>query len=362
MKQFQVEMNQFGNHRIENIDLNMPEAGSDEMVVKVEKFGFSANNVTYAAAGDRLGYWQFFPPIGSDIEGWGVIPVWGFAEIVTSNVEGLDPGERLFGYFPPATHLVMKPQKIADGQFLDGAEHRSQLPVGYNIYRRIEAEPGYDRNGDDLRMLLYPLYLTSYVLWDFLKENDWFGAEQIILGSASSKTAIGLAYALHGDDEAPDVVGLTSARNVEFVQEIGIYDSCIQYDEIESRLENKPSVIVDMSGNSGMIGGLHAYLGDNMLRTSNVGITHWEDFKPDDRIIRDRSEFFFAPSQIQKRIKEWGAEEFGKRSSGFVFKTAMASNAWLNMCKLEGVEGLAGVYEEVLSGNQDPRDGLLIYM
>ena len=33
----------------------------------VRRFGFSANNITYAVFGDLMGYWSFFP---SD-EGWG---------------------------------------------------------------------------------------------------------------------------------------------------------------------------------------------------------------------------------------------------------------------------------------------------
>ena len=49
------------------------------------------------------------------------------------------------------------------------------------------------RGGDDhLRALLQPLLATSYLLFDWLMDNDCFGAEQIIIGSASSKTGLGL--------------------------------------------------------------------------------------------------------------------------------------------------------------------------
>ena len=43
----------------------------------------------------------------------------------------------------------------------------------------------------DLRSLVFPLFTTSYVLDDYIADNDGFGATQVILGSASSKTAFG---------------------------------------------------------------------------------------------------------------------------------------------------------------------------
>ena len=32
-----------------------------EVRLRVDAFGFTANNITYAAAGDMIGYWTFFP-------------------------------------------------------------------------------------------------------------------------------------------------------------------------------------------------------------------------------------------------------------------------------------------------------------
>ena len=41
-----------------------------EVLFEVERFGFSANNVTYALLGDALRYWDLFPAE----PGWGQIP------------------------------------------------------------------------------------------------------------------------------------------------------------------------------------------------------------------------------------------------------------------------------------------------
>ena len=359
MKQFQIHKADLATTRIVEIDQAEIEPGEGEILVKVDGFGFSANNITYTVAGETLGYWQFFPPVGEDAEGWGVLPVWGFAEVVSSNLEALKVGERLFGYFPPATHLLMSPEGISDAQFFDGAGHRAQLPKGYNIYRRVDAEPGYDKAGDAMRMLLFPLYITSFCLWDLMKEHGWYGAKQIIIVSASSKTSIGLDYALHADDEAPEVVGLTSAGNMAFVESLGIYDTCLDYGDLDS-VEAKPTAIVDMSGNAEVLGRLHAHLGANMVRTLNVGLTHWESPRKDHKINRDRSEFFFAPSQIQKRMKEWGAEGFGEKSSAFIQQTAAKSESWLELKKIDGLDGVEKIYSEALRGDMRPQEGLIV--
>jgi hypothetical protein len=92
--------------------------------------------------------------------------------------------------------------------------------VGRDDLRRhsVVEEPG--STPDDLgdgQALLQPLFMTSFVLDDWLVDSDLFGAELVVLGSASSKTAIGLAHLLTTNQRAR-VVGLTSERNAEFVR------------------------------------------------------------------------------------------------------------------------------------------------
>ena len=57
--------------------------------VRVDKFSFTSNNITYAAFGDAMKYWQFFP---TGQEGWGNIPVWGFGTVVQSSSRGRGGG------------------------------------------------------------------------------------------------------------------------------------------------------------------------------------------------------------------------------------------------------------------------------
>jgi len=368
MSEFQVSKRNYVNCRIVDSDLANKALEEGQVLVKVDKFALTANNITYAVVAEQIGYWQFFPPhadsenVNEDLSAWGVLPVWGFADVVKSNNDDVPVGERLFGYFPPATHLVMHPTKIGPTSWIDGSEHRAALPVGYNIYRKVESEPGYKKAHEDNRMLLYPLHITSFALYDYFQSNNWFGATQLVMISASSKTSTGLAYGVKNDENAPSQVALTSERNMAMVKSLDVYDSILSYEQIEQIDATKPTLIVDMSGNGHVLNDLHKHLGDNMKFCSNVGVTHWKEMKTGPDFIKARSEFFFAPSQLQKCIKEWGMEGFEQRSGEYLAHSFAKSREWLKMTDVEGLQGMAEIYPDVCEGKIAPEAGLTIRM
>lgn len=360
MQEFQTNKADLTQSRI--VETPKPAIGKGEVLVKVDRFAFTANNITYAVMGDQLGYWQFFPPHGDNAEKWGIIPVWGFADVIESNSDELPVGDRLFGYFLPANELVIKPVKVTASSLMDGSANRAALPPSYNLYQRVNNELGYDRAHDNQRMLLFVLHLTAFCLHDLLKSNDWFGAEQVVIISASSKTSTGLAYGLAEDKEASAVVGLTSKHHVDFVNSINAYDSVLSYENLEQIDANKPTVIIDMSANTDVLSRLHKHLGDNMRFTSNVGLTHWDEPRNVEGIIRERSQQFFAPSYIQQRMKDWGAEEFNKRSMHYIKHSTAKTKSWLQIKELDGINGLSDIYKEVCDGKIAADEGLVVMM
>lgn len=329
-----------------------------EIIVKVDAFSYSTNNITYAVTGFTLNYWQFFPVDETS----GIIPVWGMADVIASKSEDIPVGDRLFGYFPSATHLVMKPAGVTPHRMIDGADHRRALPVAYNMYSRVLAEPNYDRRNDDYRMLLFPLFMTSYCIWDALQEKDWYQVEQIIILSASSKTSIGLAYALAIDEESPDVVALTSTKNVDMVHDLKLYDSVSSYDDIDQIDYARSTVIVDMSGNGRLLSTLVDKLGDKLQYSIRVGITHLDQLKVSSNLDQKKSEFFFAPAHMQMRMKEWGPKEFQSRTSTFLQKAVIATKDWLSIEKLNGLKDLQKVHIDLCDGKVDPSKGIIIKM
>lgn len=360
MQEFQTHKKDLKQSRIINVAAST--ISDNEVLVKIDRFAFTANNITYAVMGNQLRYWEFFNANDDQDNQWGIIPVWGFADVVESNNDELAVGERLFGYFPPANELVMTPSKVTSSSFLEASTHRAELAPGYNTYRRVNNEPGYDKAGDNERMLLFVLHLTSFCLYDLLQSKDWYGAEQVVIISASSKTSTGLAYGLADDANAPKIIGLTSERNIDMVNSINSYDDVLSYDNLENIDASKPTVIIDMSANTVVLSRLHKHLGDNMRFTSNVGLTHWDEPRDFGGIIGERSQQFFAPGYIQKRMKDWGPEEFGQRSMSYVTNSIAKSRSWLKIKEHHGIAGLTDIYGDVCSGNIDADEGIVIVM
>ncbi|MEL6790738.1 MAG: DUF2855 family protein [Pseudomonadota bacterium] len=334
-----------------------------EVLVAVERYAMTANNVTYGVVGEKIGYWQFFPAE----EGWGIIPVWGVGRVVESACEGMEVGERLYGYFPMGTHLVMAPTRIKPNGFADGAAHRAALPPVYNQYARLAADPAYIAAMDNARIVLFPLYATSFCLHDFMVDQDWFGiprgrAGQVIIPSASSKTAIGLAYALADDPQSPASVGLTSPGNLDAVKALGLYDRVLTYDDLDAIDANLPSVIIDMSGNGKILNSLHKALGDQMRYCCNVGLTHYSDNKMGPDFISDRSAMFFAPGHIQKRNAEWGPGVFQQKALTFWHDAAKRSESWLTLSQAHGTGMMDPVYQAVLSGSAPASEGKVVVL
>ena len=350
----QVRKDALGDVRV--VAANVDAIDDGQVLCAIDRFGLSANNVTYGVVGEKIGYWQFFPAP----DGWGVIPTWGFADVVESRHPDVAVGERLYGYWPMGTHLVIAPGKVADQRLVDGIAHRAALPPVYNSYARCSHEPHSEPALDDARMLLFPLYATSYCLYDYLVDNDFFGAAQVVIPSASSKTAIGLAYALADDTGGRAVVGLTSAGNVARVEALGLYTRTVAYDAIDTIDASLATVIVDMSGNGTVLAVLHRHLGDNMRFTSNVGLTHYDENDMAEGFIRERSEMFFAPAHIQKRTKEWGPGVFDRKAYAFWRDAAVKSADWLRYEHRAGMAALEASWQEALAGDTAPDVGLII--
>ena len=105
------------------VDSEPSELEPGEALLTVSAFGLTTNNITYAVMGEAMSYWDFFPAQ----DGWGRVPVWGFADVATDGA-GLEQGARAFGYWPPSTHLVVEPERVNERGFVDAAAPRQ--PAG----------------------------------------------------------------------------------------------------------------------------------------------------------------------------------------------------------------------------------------
>jgi len=332
------------------------EIAEGEILLQIDNFAFTANSLSYATAGEGIGYWKLFPTE----EGWGRIPVWGFADVVASKCDEVPTGERVYGFFPMSSHLVMKPSRIKAERFMDLAASRQSLPPLYNVYERLSSDTCEYKELEDEQMLFFPLFGTSFIVHDFLLDNENFGADNVIISSASSKTALGTAGLIQKDPRLDvRVIGLTSPKNKEFCESLGYYDQVFAYGEIESLPENLDSVFLDYTGDSQIMERVAARLGEHVKHGTVVGFTHNAIAGGIESEALNRSnsagyKLFFAPVRFAKRFQDWGAEGLRYRIYEAWFSLVQDAKAWGDMRRLRGKSEVDAVYEDALQGNFQP--------
>jgi Protein of unknown function (DUF2855) len=340
-------------HETRIAPVDTPALAPGRILAAVDRFAFTANNVTYAVFGEMMQYWSFYPAPA----GWGRIPVWGFADVVRSEHPDVPAGERLFGYWPMSTYAVLEPTQVTPGGFLDATAHRQQLHALYNSYTRVAGDPGYDPAHEDAQMLLRVLFLTSFLIDDFLADADFFGARAVVIGSASSKTGLALAHCLHEHRRGRiEVIGLTSPRNRAFVEGLGCYDRVVAYDDVAS-LPTTPAVFVDMAGDGPVVRAIHEHFGDALRYSCVVGGTHWDKVAMGQALPGPTPTLFFAPDQVAKRTREWGADVLQQRMGAAWRAFLVPASGWIRVVRGAGPGAIERVYQEVLAGRATPDEG-----
>ncbi len=335
-----------------------PTLADGEVLVKVGEFALTANNITYAFAGDMIGYWKFFPATGDE---WGVVPVWGFGEVVESRCADLPVGERMWGFLPMASHVVMTPVRVRAGGFVDGAAHRQALPVIYNDYVRTNTDAPELAELADQRSLLFPLLITSYLIADYLEDNALFGADQVLISSASSKTGFGTAHYVGQLANRPKrIVGLTSPTNIEFTRALGLYDEVLAYDDLTTLDPETATAYVDMSGNGDVQRSVHSHFGDQTKASISVGATHWEAPRSHGALPGAAPAMFFAPSQIVKRNADWGPGVLMGRAQAANMAFAKTLSGLVTVTHHVGADAVKANYEAMVSGATPPTQGVIL--
>lgn len=369
IERFVTDRRDLRRARWESVDAGpLPEGA---VRVRIDAFALTSNNITYAAFGEAMSYWAFFP---TGDAATGLVPVWGFGTIVESRAAGLAEGERLYGYWPIASHVTLQPDKVREGGFVDAAAHRARLPAVYNRYRRCAADPGYDAAHEAEQALLQPLFSTAFLIDDFLHDQGCFGAKQVILSSASSKTAYATAFCLarHGEAGLP-TVGLTSPANADFVRGLGCFARVVPYAEVDTLDAGVPSVFVDFNGSPAVRGAVHGRFGEQLRYSCAVGVTDWAAFGAKGSgadkaasLPGPKPVFFFAPAQIEKRTADWGAAglqaRIGEAWVAFVRRVSDPAQPWLRVVPGRGPEAIASVYAALAAGDVEPRDGHMLHL
>ncbi len=338
------------------LEVETPELGEGDVLFRVERFALTANNITYGVMGDALGYWDFFP---AGDEGWGRIPAMGWAELVASGNQEIETGGRYYGWYPMAGHCTMRAE-ATDGGLRDVSPNRTAHAPIYRAYSETSRDPLYreGEENEDRHALLRGLFGTAWLAEDFFAENSYFGADRVVVLSASSKTAIGFAQRA-ADRGLGDVVGLTSPGNIEFVESLGFYNTVLAYEALGEVPEGEGAVAVDMAGNGPVLDELHNHLGDRLQYSMVIGMSH-HDAPREGVTAGPDPVMFFAPTQMQKRSQELGAAEYGRMLGEALDAFVAGSRAWLRLERSSGPREALDAYRELYAGLTPPSTGRIV--
>lgn len=322
----------------------------------IDRFAITANNITYAVFGDALGYWDFFPTADG---AFGRVPAMGWATVVETRAPDITLGRRFYGWFPMASHVAVTATATRDGFRDDGAHREHHAPV-YRAYVATDADPMYPagastEDGEDRHALLRGLFLTGFLAEEFFADGGggdapYFGAPRVIVLSASSKTAIGFAQRA-SLRPGVEVIGVTSPGNMEMVSALGFYDSVVGYDDIATIPNDGGAVSIDMAGNPRSLAAVHARFGDTLRYSMTVGRSHHDaPASASGPMAGPKPQMFFAPSEVGRRIDEWGRVEYGRRCGHALTEFIDASAAWLRVEHRTGPEATQSAWAEVYAG------------
>jgi Protein of unknown function (DUF2855) len=338
--------------------------GHGEILVQLDSYAMTANNVTYAVFGkpaglfgNDQGYWDFFAERNTP----GRLPVWGFATVLVSDIDGVSPGDRYYGYYPMASHAVLVPGNVTPNGFTDVTPRRTTLPPIYNQYQRVDALGDYRAEHHEYWPVFRPLFLTGWLIADQFEDEGDYGAVQLLVASASSKTAIGLGYSMKLREGGPQTIGLTSRANAVALAALNIYDRVVAYDDIATLIDpTLPSALVDMAGNGAVTRAVHEHLGDNLKHSMIVGKSHWDAAPETAALPGPERQGFFAPARSQKRITDWGGKGLGERLAAAWLGFMEVAPGIAAIDKRSGAEAALAAYGEVLQGKADPKAGIVV--
>lgn len=190
---------------------------------------------------------------------------------------------------------------------------------------------------------------------DSLNETNYRGLKNILISSASSKTAFIIAYRMLLRREAPNgsrnlkIVGLTSRSNLAFTRRLGFYDQVFAYDQVTSvsKVSNMDDCLyIDVSGNRSLNESIAETLAPKL--TVSLGMTSVEGGSSNNLTgakgnTRGR-ESFFMPEWLAVRLKQVGSKSLKEMQ-----KTAWAQlmedcPSWVKIETYRGEREVLGAY------------------
>jgi hypothetical protein len=309
----------------------LPPLERDEIRLRVDKVGLSANNLFYAQMGNAP-FLKFFAvyPVGDEHEELANVPAWGVATVIESSNPEFSPGDQFRGFLHMTNVVQMKARRTPEG-FTAFGGGRDKINPAYNGFLSVDAEGDSPIRGHgqkpDLAMTAAPGAGSGFIMAELLRMNDFYGANAIVLTSASSKLSLATALLLRKERDQGDlakITGYTAPHNADFVRATGLYDDVVTYDEGLPGDDTLRHLLIDVAGDADVykrskakfvkafaVGGTHADAKSSVFTAfgpsgfakllvdmvAPAAVKKWAA-----RSLSPKLEMFFAPTVIQELL------------------------------------------------------------
>jgi NADPH:quinone reductase-like Zn-dependent oxidoreductase len=369
----------------------LPALEQDEIRLRVDKVGLSANNLFYAQMGEAP-FLKFFAvyPLGEEHKHLANVPAWGVATIIESRNSEFSVGEQYRGFLHMTNVVQMKARRTDDGLTAYGGK-RDKLNPAYNGFVAVDPSGSSPIKGEgdksDLAMTSAPGGLSGFIMYELLKMHGFYKGNSVVLTSASSKLSLATAMLLQDDRQTgklEKVIAYTAKSNADFVRSTGLYDEILAYDESLPDEPGLKHVLIDVAGDAAIykrskdrfvkafaVGGTHSNADASIFTAFGLSgfckmfidmiapqaMKSWAS-----RNLNPRLEMFFAPTVITQLLALWGKEAMDQKSDKALgqFVNAAIEEGWIEVDRSENVEDIQAAYKNIVLGQVPPSHAIIL--
>ncbi|KAF2721034.1 hypothetical protein K431DRAFT_269611 [Polychaeton citri CBS 116435] len=377
-------------------DIPSPPLTDGAVRVRPLLLGVTANTLTYAAMGGPPMYWWDAYPVPSDLQPpyndrdlFGIVPTWGYAEVVESCHTGIGEGMLIWGFWPTtmaAVDLKLAPSAM-EGHYIEVSEHRNCL---FNLYQRYQI-PDAALRRDQLderstevmawKSIVYGVSEAGFLLNNFIlgnlpvhpmgggrwtSENADLSSAVVVSLGASGKTARAFHDSLiadRGEGSRPQgLLAVTAIATSNLLPDAPFKARTVAYSDVDSKdvmawisqLHPSKAVIIDFGSRGDSLyrvnQALQSLLGKPGVTIIGVG------GEPKVRSKEEAATFMQQRAQFENRVqmnatgvrdsamKELGEEVYFQRLEGWYKGYTARGN--LDSMELEighGIDGPGGL-------------------
>ena len=270
-------------------------------------------------------------------------------------------GGRYFGFYPMATDVVIDAAPHGSA-FRDVGPHRAEHAATYTDFRDVTTDVMFRPEQADEYLLLWGVFMTSFLVDDYLADNDFLGATQTLVTSASSKTSICLAQCL-AERDGHRCIGLTSRAQPRLRRGPR---PLRRGDHLRRGRPTRPIECVDVGRHGRERFGPRC--DPHALRRRTEVVTHRRRHPlagsggNGGHAARTDTRVLLRPGTISEARRRVGADELDARIARSFHQLLDTTDEWLTVERRSGAEGVTSVYRSLLEGRAEPAIGYVVSM